>query len=79
MSSSCQTQAWCPNSSSESWSTELEAERGSPGAQQLLMSTLHSAAGWTPSWGRQVECAPVLLSQSETGYLAMLLWLLSTG
>lgn len=79
MSSSCQTQAWCPNSSSDSWSTELEAERGSPGAQHLLISTLHSAAGWTPSWGMQVECVPILLSQSGVGYLAMLLWLLPTG
>lgn len=59
MSSSCQTQAWCPNSSSDSWSTELGAERGSPGAQHLLISTLHCAAGWTPSWEMQVECVHV--------------------
>lgn len=58
MSSSCQTQAWCPNSSSDSWSTELEAERGSPEAQHLLISTLHSAAGWTPSWGGRCNVSP---------------------
>lgn len=64
-----QKQAWYPNSSSDSWSTELGAERGIPGPTSLpqhsLIPALHSAAGWSPSRGMQAGRVSPLLSHSK--------------